>query len=99
MRDIEAVVKDSDKKRFELLEERGVLFIRAVQGHSLKVVDDAALLRRLNASDGDLPASCVHGTYRRHFESIKAKGLMAGGGQGAAFRNHIHFAPYEPGDK
>eukprot|EP00913_Durusdinium_trenchii_P002553 g2362.t1 len=40
-----------------------------------------------------------HGTYRRHFDSIRRVGLLAGGGQGQGFRNHVHFSPCEPGDK
>jgi len=98
-KDMEEVVQGSDKKRFETCEEDGVLLIRAVQGHSIKVVQDEQLLRRMSAEDDDLPPLCVHGTYRRYFDSIKAKGLLAGGGQGQGFRNHVHFAPFEPGDK
>jgi len=96
--DVREVVKVSDKKRFELRDENGELLIRAVQGHSIKTVEDSELLRRLSAEDDDLPAICVHGTYRRHVESILSKGLLAGGDHGHSFRNHIHFAPYEPGD-
>merc|ERR1740129_956747 len=73
--------------------------IRAVLGHSIKVVEDSRLLRQLCSTDEDLPANCVHGTYRRHFEKIRNNGLMAGGGHGQAFRNHVHFVPYEPGDR
>jgi hypothetical protein len=40
----------------------------------------------------------VHGTYSRHLNSILGNGLMAGGKQGAAFRNHVHFQPHAPGD-
>jgi len=96
--DVYRVVQDSDKQRFELLEERGVWLIRATQGHSMKVVDDDHLLQRLELNDPDLPESCVHGTYRRNWESITSNGLLAGGPQGNTFRNHVHFAPFEPGD-
>lgn len=34
---VRAVVKDNDKQRYALLEEDGVLLIRANQGHSLPV--------------------------------------------------------------
>lgn len=97
--DVESVVRDSDKKRFDMIDESGEQMIRAVQGHSIKDVEDECLLRRLCAGDSDLPQLCVHGTYRRHFEKIKASGLMAGGGHGQGFRNHVHFAPFEPGDR
>uniref|UniRef100_A0A7S4PSX8 2'-phosphotransferase n=1 Tax=Alexandrium monilatum TaxID=311494 RepID=A0A7S4PSX8_9DINO len=94
--DIRDAVRNSDKKRFDLLDEGGELLVRATQGHSMKVVSDDSLLRRLSASDRDLPRVCVHGTYKRHLQSILQKGLLAGGGM--SNRNHVHFAPFEPGD-
>jgi len=94
--DVEGAVRNSDKKRFDLLEEGGELLVRATQGHSMKAVSDDSLLRRLHAADADLPRVCVHGTYRRHLQSILQRGLLAGGGTSG--RNHVHFAPFEPGD-
>jgi len=35
---LKTVVDSNDKKRFELNEEDGKMYIRAVQGHSMKVV-------------------------------------------------------------
>lgn len=97
--ELEDITRDSDKKRFEIRRDRdGRSFIRAVQGHSMKIVEDDQLLKSLAVDDPDLPHLCVHGTYRRHFESIMEKGLIAGGKMGQAHRNHIHFAPREPGD-
>lgn len=94
--DIREAVLSSDKKRFDLLDEAGELLVRATQGHSMKVISDDNLLRRLQVTDRDLPQFCVHGTYRRHLQSILQKGLLAGGG--VSNRNHVHFAPFEPGD-
>ena len=74
------------------------MYIRATQGHSIKKVSDEELLVRLNASDEDLPVSCVHGTDRRYYGSIVEKGLLVGGGRGH-YRNHVNFAPFGPGDK
>lgn len=99
LQDVEEVVRNSDKKRFELANFEGKLHIRAVQGHSMKVVVDDALLKRLLHTDEDLPPHCVHGTYMRHWPSIQQTGLKAGGELGQDFRNHVHFAPFEPGDK
>merc|ERR1719401_638232 len=74
--------------------------IRAVQGHSMKVVQDDHLLVRLDRNQKQLPTKCVHGTYSRNWTSIKAQGLIAGGIQARGFdRNHIHFAPYDYNDK
>lgn len=94
--DLQAVVNGNDKKRFELREEAGQVLVRAVQGHSMKAVADDQLLQRLQADGSDTPTVCVHGTYRRCVESIRRQGLLAGGG--ASDRNHVHFAPFEPGD-
>ena len=93
---IEAV-HSNDKKRFELLQEGTQVFIRATQGHSMRYVEDEQLLTPLDQADPLLPTVCVHGTYRRHVESILQQGLLAGGGKSQ--RKHVHFAPFEPGDK
>merc|ERR1719356_1322230 len=78
------------------MEASGEYYIRAVQGHSMKAVDDESLLTRLSPHDTKLPVVCVHGTYRRHLPSILQRGLLPGGG--TSDRNHVHFAPFEPGD-
>lgn len=93
--DLMQAVQNCEKKRFDLSQESGDLLIRASQGHSMKVVSDEQLLTPLNAQQPDLPCVCVHGTYRKHLQSILQQGLLAGGGTSA--RNHVHFAPYEPG--
>ena len=97
--DVEEVVQNSDKHRFELKDENGVCYIRAVQGHSIKTVTDEDLLQPLRLDDPDLPTICVHGTYRRHWDSIMRHGLIAGGGLRRGSRNHVHFQPFEPGDR
>ena len=94
--DVERIVAGNDKKRFELKGD-GRVMIRAVQGHSMKVVDDSQLLQTVDLKN--LPDCCVHGTYRKHFESIKRKGLLAGGRQGQSYRNHVHFSSFNPGDE
>ena len=48
--------------------------IRAQQGHSQRIaarIDDNALLKRLSTP----PPVCVHGTYLRNLEAIRAQGL------------------------
>lgn len=94
--DIEEITRASDKQRFETKRGQGELLVRAVQGHSMKAVQDEASLRRLRAEDADLPKECVHGTYRRYLEAILDQGLKAGGKQGQSQRNHVHFAPRAP---
>ncbi len=94
--DVERVVRQSDKRRFELRTENGELLVRAAQGHSMRVVRDDQLLRSLRVDDNELPDVCVHGTFKRHLSSILCVGLLAGGTSGS--RNHVHFIPHEPGD-
>lgn len=98
VQDVEQITLDSDKRRFEIMSDQSAMFIRAVQGHSIKIVQDEELMRQLSPDDPDLPIACVHGTYKRHVQAILGKGLVAGGKLGNTFRNHVHFAPYAPGD-
>eukprot|EP00927_Polykrikos_kofoidii_P076622 TRINITY_DN7368_c0_g1_i1.p1 TRINITY_DN7368_c0_g1~~TRINITY_DN7368_c0_g1_i1.p1 ORF type:complete len:466 (-),score=58.15 TRINITY_DN7368_c0_g1_i1:521-1918(-) len=97
--DVIKCVKNSDKQRFELAEYWGTQWIRAVQGHSMRVVEDEKSLERLHADDANLPQVCVHGTYVTYKDSILLKGLLAGGTRGKGFRKHVHFAPKAPHDK
>ena len=59
----------------------------------MRQVEDKQLSESLNQADPLLPSVCVHDTYSRHVESIQAQRLLAGG------RKHVHFAPFELGDK
>lgn len=95
--DIQRIVARDDKQRFAVMKKKKKIMIRAVQGHSMTLVEDKYLLQRVDPDN--LPDCCVHGTYRKHFESIKKKGLLAGGHQGQTFRNHVHFSSFAPGDK
>ena len=74
---INAVVRDNDKKRFALSEDK--LHIRAVQGHSTKQV---AIAREAKVP----PAVLYHGTATRFTESIRQQGLIAGA------RHHVHLS-------
>lgn len=59
-------------------------FIRAVQGHSIKV-DDSQLLKPIDATN--LPSLCVHGTYYSALTLI-----LESGGLSKMGRTHIHCA-------
>jgi len=101
---LEKLVKDNAKQRFQLLFEpatasdasasaggagaNGTWWIRANQGHTLKV-DDLDLTEITDASQ--LPAA-VHGTTKKAWESISHQGLSK------MARNHIHLALGRPGD-
>lgn len=103
---IRRLVESNDKRRFELTEMRDEeaqtgegeaeaehapsLFIRASQGHSLAVVDDEKLLRKLEPESVSQYPHVVHGTFLRFWEAIKRQGLRS------MTRNHVHFAPGYP---
>mmetsp|Transcript_27098 Transcript_27098/g.45386 ORF Transcript_27098/g.45386 Transcript_27098/m.45386 type:complete len:276 (+) Transcript_27098:363-1190(+) len=87
---IRYVVDENDKKRFELEEVGGVLKIRAVQGHSMKLVSDEELLVEV-VDPTELPV-CVHGTTKAALPAIMGSGLSR------MKRNHIHMAIGVPGD-
>ncbi|XP_028916982.1 tRNA 2'-phosphotransferase 1 isoform X1 [Ornithorhynchus anatinus] len=89
--DVHRVVETNEKQRFALKPGppgSGPL-IRANQGHSLQVAD--LELTPLSGPQ-DLPPVLVHGTYRRHWPSIRQRGLSRGK------RTHVHLAPGLPGD-
>lgn len=99
--DVQAVVNENNKKRFELKQEQNALgadtwFIRAVQGHSIEAVKDEDLLDKVTTNITDkenvfnFNAVC-HGTYTQFLKPIMETGLCR------MSRNGIHFAPEIPG--
>lgn len=98
---LKRITQTNDKRRFEMTTIDGHHMIRAVQGHSIDAVSDHELAQPLTLNDDALPKECIHGTYMKHWQSIQAKGLIAGGLIDQANgnqRNHIHFATYNHGD-
>jgi 2'-phosphotransferase len=79
----EAVWCDN-KGRLGLLEEDGVLLIRANQGHSTAVVTSEALLTRITRAR-ELGPVVVHSTFREFLPTILQEGLCR------MRRNHVHF--------
>uniref|UniRef100_A0A1I8PP72 2'-phosphotransferase n=1 Tax=Stomoxys calcitrans TaxID=35570 RepID=A0A1I8PP72_STOCA len=80
------IVDNDAKQRYTLRKHpvEGHFEIRANQGHSLlEVKADECLQPITKASEVPL---AVHGTYYRHWPSIKAEGLKR------FTRNHVHFA-------
>jgi len=82
--DIDQVVATCDKKRFSIVTESGVDFIRCNQGHTIKSVKAELLLHAVTRAD-EIP-ECVHGTNWGAWKFIKTQGLHR------MQRNHIHFA-------
>ncbi|KAL6480460.1 hypothetical protein MHYP_G00114930 [Metynnis hypsauchen] len=92
LEDLERVVATNDKQRFKVQNhpESGRLQIRANQGHSVQVED--LELRAVVPDASDCPREAVHGSYMRHWASIRSKGLSR------MNRTHIHLAPGLPGE-
>ena len=90
------VVRLDGKKRFEeevVLHQR---YLRASQGHSIQGLEAESLHTRVSEEAGNMPAAAIHGSYRKHFGFIKARGLLAGGIRRS--REHIHFQTKPLGD-
>lgn len=94
---IQYVVENNDKKRFELVlvdsgdESKGYK-IRAVQGHSINTIDEEAIYELIE--DPEQYPTVVHGTDLKAWTNfIRFSGLKKMG------RTHIHFAKGLPGDK
>lgn len=81
--EIREAVRIDNKQRLGLLEDDGELFIRANQGHSVEVVETESLLKPILSAE-EIPV-CVHGTYKKHLESILTHGLKR------MNRLHVHF--------
>ncbi|CAD8186065.1 unnamed protein product [Paramecium pentaurelia] len=89
LQSIRNVVDNNDKKRFELKEIDGQLYIRCVQGHTIEINEEELLEKIVDPQQFPV---IVHGTYFKAWDLIKDTGLnrMA--------RQHIHFAVGLPGD-
>lgn len=93
LEDVERVVANNDKQRFKLRSnpDNGRLQIRANQGHSVQVAD--LELRAVLPGAPDCPPEGIHGSYLKHWPSIRSQGLSRMG------RTHIHLAPGLPGEQ
>lgn len=87
--DVRRVVEENDKQRFQLDvdAESSRLKIRANQGHTVEVTD----LELTQITDARDTPIIIHGTSKKAWETIQREGLSR------MKRNHIHFAPGEPG--
>jgi len=91
--EVEALVERQDeKRRFGFTRWDGELWVRANQGHTMRVVQDDKLLKPVTAPE-EIDC-CVHGTYLNAWQQI-----VASGGISRMQRNHVHFAPRLPGSE
>lgn len=85
VQDVRDEVVSNTKQRLGLREDAdGTIYIRANQGHTLKGLDEHALLQPVKSA-GEVPV-CLHGTYAEVLPLILETGLSR------MQRNHIHFA-------
>ncbi|KAJ1962224.1 tRNA 2'-phosphotransferase [Dispira parvispora] len=93
---LQDIVNNDAKQRYLLIQEPAApetqskttatqWFIRANQGHSI-ALDNQALYTRIT-DPADLPEVVVHGTYEKCWPAIERQGLKK------MSRTHIHFAP------
>ena len=83
--DIQCIVENNQKKRFDLININGEYYIRVVQGHNNIVgsmIDDNLALERIDSKDLKI---LYHGTQRTYIDSILSSGLKRMG------RKHIHL--------
>ncbi|AYV75586.1 MAG: hypothetical protein Terrestrivirus2_94 [Terrestrivirus sp.] len=82
--DIMSVVENNDKKRFVIIDRKGIEYIRAAQGHneeSGSLIEDDKLM---NLIIEPYPI-CFHGTFTKYVGDIKKTGLNR------MSRKHIHL--------
>ncbi len=90
---IRNVVKEDEKKRYQLrTDSSGQLFIRAVQGHSIKTLDHELMMETIEDPSLYKNINIVHGTFSKFLDLIMSEGLKT------MSRNHIHFAMGYPED-
>ena len=73
--------------------------IRAVQGHSIDIVDVQRAGTTVGGAEASLLLSLCHGTSKEKVQSILDRGLIPGyalgtSDAGAKGRNSVHFSPY-----
>ena len=86
--DLLNAVQSDEKRRYELWADlHNELWIRCVQGHSIRSVSDEALLWPVSKTDANRPDVAVHGTFWKNMDSIRVQGLHRGR------RNHVHLQP------
>ena len=72
--------------------------VSAAQRHSMKVTDDKEFLRQLHLND--VLTTCVHGTVRKKWPSVKTGGLVyprLSNSTGKITGTHpLHFALWTP---
>lgn len=86
---LKEIVSENSKQRFSLVDESGVYWIRANQGHSNKV---DVKIEMLEIKDPKEIPIVIHGT------NLKAWSLIAKKGLSCMSRQHIHFASGMFGD-
>ena len=83
--EVSDIVKQCNKQRFHILENKGEFYIRANQGHS-KSTDNIINPEDIYEEITEPLDYCAHGTFKKHVSSIMKQGLNR------MERSFIHFA-------
>jgi len=87
LENLQKIEADCEKQRFKIIEEDGVYYMRANQGHSMPGINAEDLLTRVE-DPSEVPI-CIHGTYQKYWDPIRETGLNKMG------RHNIHFTTSE----
>lgn len=87
LENLKKIEADCEKQRFKIIEEDGVYYMRANQGHSMPGINAEDLLTRVE-DPSEVP-NCIHGTYLKYWDPIRDTGLSKMG------RHNIHFTTSE----
>ncbi|CAE7277639.1 unnamed protein product, partial [Symbiodinium sp. CCMP2456] len=87
--EILAIAEESGKQRFHVQQREAGCYIRAAQGHSIRIDDEQLLTPVLEPQEAP---TAIHGTMLKHYAAIYQDGLRAGGEGGQRRRKHVHFA-------
>lgn len=89
LENVMTIIDKDEKSRYFVKEENGVFYIRANQGHTIKL--ERLHLTPIKSRD-ELPGEklVLHGTYKKAWQLIKHQGLSK------MKRNHVHFTVSTP---
>ena len=73
LENLKKIEADCEKQRFKIIEEDGVYYMRANQGHSMPGINAEDLLTRVE-DPSEVP-DCIHGTYLKYWDPIRDTGL------------------------
>ena len=96
LQELRRTVSSDEKNRFSIVTVLDQFYVKANEGHSIRGLDAQAMHTPVTIAAGNVPAVAIHGSFRKHLSSIRARGLLAGGLRGT--REHVHFQTSDIGE-